>query len=88
MFKSKDLNNNFEARVKHWEAKIKEQLNLDLNQLSPLISEAFEYYLKALKEFFERLGIANVQFPNPEMTGKTGYRNIFPCFHQLSLDYY
>ncbi len=59
MFKSKDLNNNFETRVKHWEAKFKEQLNLDLNQLPPLISEAFEYYLKALKEFFERLGQAS-----------------------------
>ena len=76
MFKSKDLNNNYEARVKEWETTFKEQLNLDLNQLPPLISEAFEYYLKALKEFYERLGTANVQFPNPEMTGKSGYKNM------------
>lgn len=76
MFKSKDLNNDFEARVKHWEAKIKEQFNLNLNQLPPLISEAFEYYLKALKESYERKAQANMQFPNPEMTGKSGYKNI------------
>ena len=76
MFKSKDLNNNFEARVKQWETKIKDQLNLDLNQLPPLISEAFEYYLKALKEYFERLATSNMQFPNPYMTGRSGYTNI------------
>ena len=76
MFKSEDLNNNYEARVKHWEAEIKELLNLDLNQLPPLISEAFEYYLKALREFYERIASANIIFPNPFMTGRSGYKNI------------
>jgi hypothetical protein len=83
MFKG-DLNNDYETHLRNLEIEMG-KTNLDINNLPALVKEAFNKYQSKLKEYYERKAKANIIYPNPEMTGKTNYRNLQGNYDQ-SLD--
>jgi len=74
MFKG-DLNNDYETNLRNIEIELK-KANLDINCLPALIKESFDRYQARLKEYYERKARANLIYPNPEMTGKSNYKNL------------
>lgn len=74
MFKA-NLNNDYEINLRNLEYEM-EKTNLDINNLPALVKEALDKYQSKLKEYYERRARANLIYPNPEMTGKSNYKNM------------
>ncbi len=72
-----NINDDFETSIKQWEAKLKDSLNIDtLNKLPATLREKFDQYQKKLREYYERMARANAVYPNPYVTGRSGYKNM------------
>jgi len=70
------MNDEFENKLQHQINNIEKVFDCTLEQAPALVKEALNKYQVALEFFYENWAKAKRQFPNPFITGRSGYKSM------------